>query len=371
MKLFKKLLALTLVLCMVFCLSVAVLAADGDGTEGKDDSSTTPSVELKKGEYDETQAIIKKVYKLENANTTSPEDTFTVEFVKNSDGTTKKQVISGEATEAPDLLAITAASYQAGDATREGFVKEIKINLPTYTAVGEYAYWVKETVGNTAGVVYHTNEIKLVVSVVHDVNNKNDGDDFRVVAVHAEEESGDKTDRIENKYQASSLSINKQVTGNFGDQTGNKKFNFTVTFTEPEGKNAKSVIGKQGDNTFELNFAAPSDDSNGAKVATTTFQLAHNETVTFTNIPYGVTYTVTEEEASGYTATNTVNGTTSVNGKVATGTIAASNAVVFTNNSQKAPDMGVSLDSLPYILALAVAFGGAVVMITRKRHVED
>ena len=94
----------------------------------------------------------------------------------------------------------------------------------------------------------------------------------------------------------------------------------------------------------------------------TTFKLKHGDTISIANIPYGVTYSVTETAVDGYTTTKTGD----------TGTInAAEQTAAFTNTKEGTIDMGVTLDSLPYILALAVVFGGAVVMFTRKRHVED
>ena len=118
MKTIKKLLALTLVLCMVFCLSVAVFA----------DEETVPE----KGTIDETSVTITKVYKLKNADTTSPAETFTLEQVGN--GT----VTSGDAETAPALGTITGASFAAGAATTTGAEGSITIELPTYTKVGVY-----------------------------------------------------------------------------------------------------------------------------------------------------------------------------------------------------------------------------------------
>ena len=101
-------------------------------------------------------------------------------------------------------------------------------------------------------------------------------------------------------------------------------------------------------------------DENGE--LTQTFKLKHGQSTKFTNLPYGVTYTVTETAVTGYTTTSTG----------AEGTISeASQTATFTNNKTGEVDMGVTMDSLPYILALAVACVGAVVLFTRKRHVQD
>ncbi len=100
---------------------------------------------------------------------------------------------------------------------------------------------------------------------------------------------------------------------------------------------------------------------------TATIQVKDGDTVTFTNVPEGVTWTV--EEASytseGYDAAvySTESDTMTAGGK-ATCTI--------TNNKEVTVDTGISLDSLPYILLLVAVAAVVVVMIIRKRRaVED
>ena len=79
------------------------------------------------------------------------------------------------------------------------------------------------------------------------------------------------------------LSVAKTVAGNNGDTS--KAFNFTVTLKDT------SVNGMFGDMTFTAGKA--------------TFSLKHGESKTATNLPAGITYTVTEAEADqdGYTTT--------------------------------------------------------------------
>ena len=375
MKLFKKLLALTLVLCMVFCLSVAVLAADGDGTGDGSSSSTTPSVPT----TDSSSFTITKVYKLTNEGTTSPAETFYI--TQEGEG----KVTDGDATSAPDLpkvkvgeveesyvgsvtFAEGAAKANATAESTDGSVGMITIGLPTYDKVGVYEYTLKETAGTTAGVTYREKTIKLVVSVINGTNG-----DIRIASVHAEEEGGSKTGVIENTYSAGSLSIKKEVTGNLGEDK--RYFKFTLTLTGEEGKtyntNGYAISGT-------TSYKDANDDGNPTSVTIGTpveIFLRKDETITVSNLPYGVSYKIEEDADSAKGYTTKINGTASENRVIgADGKSKISDAsteVTFENNKVGEIDMGVSLDSLPYILALAVAFGGAVVMITRKRHVED
>ena len=374
MKLFKKLLALTLVLCMVFCLSSAVFAVDEDQTTvpstGETDGDSDQSVTLTYVDH----ADLKKVYgQAGTEGGSSPAETFYIEQVGNGTKTEGENT----STAVPALLkadnmpsdaptnAISYISYVKGDAgNATNMTKTFTIKLPEYTnnGVGVYEYKLKEIAGNTAGVTYYAKEIKLVVTVVNDNNGY-----ARVVAVHAEDETDNpidettnpkptKKDNFPNTYTQGSLKVEKTVTGLLGDKTNTKKFEIKVTFTAPNNKVVKSEItyGTDGTVTFE----------EGKTTATATINLGHGESVTFKNIPDGVTYKVEETDYSsdGYQASYS-NQQGTINNSLTTCTV--------TNTKNGEIDMGVSLDSLPYILALAVAFGGAVVMITRKRHVED
>lgn len=49
----------------------------------------------------------------------------------------------------------------------------------------------------------------------------------------------------------------------------------------------------------------------------------------------------------------------------------ATEDVLFTNDRTTEIPTGVSLDTLPYVLVLALAGAGLVLMIARKRRVED
>lgn len=371
MKTIKKLLALTLVLCMVFCLSVAVFADD------------TPAVEPK-------TVTIKKDYDVVNSGTTAPAETF---YLKQVSKTVTESELKDN-TKIPDLIQITdkpatidSTVLVVGKAVYENAIstkttQNITIQIPenAYPNVGVYTYELEEIDNGTAGVTYfNNNKIVVVVTVYWDENTQR----TVVGSVHTEAkpEGGydkDKTDKegnatsksdtFENKYEAGSLTVSKTVNGNLGDK--GKKFSFTVTFTKPEGKNVNSNITTNLTTTPAFNVVFDSDGTYSY-----TFELSNGEDAKFENIPYGVKYKVKENlTGTEYTTTCKTNNTdTTLTDRTTTDVEinSASTTVAFTNTRVGEIDMGVSLDSLPYILALAVAFGGAVVLFTRKRHVED
>lgn len=300
---------------------------------------------------DQQTVTIKKVYKLANAGTTSPAETFTLTQVG------KGTVTDGEATSAPDLGTITGAEFAKGAATVDGATGNITVALPKYTHVGVYEYILQEIAGDTAGVTYYGDNIKLKVTVINDTEGN-----LRIAAVHAEsannalEEGKTKKDNFPNTYSAGKLNVTKTVAGNLGDKE--KKFDFSVKFTKLAGKDVNSTITATvaGQNvTFTPAW-------NDAGEYTFTFQLAHDEIATFENLPYGVQYTVTEATVTDYETTKTGE----------SGTInAAEQTAAFTNTKTGTIDMGVMLDSMPYVLVLAVVGAAVIALIAKKRRAED
>lgn len=93
-----------------------------------------------------------------------------------------------------------------------------------------------------------------------------------------------------------------------------------------------------------------------------TFRLKHDDTISIANLPYGVKYTVTEEEADGYTTTKAGDA----------GSIGSPHSTAsFTNDKTGSVDTGIHLDSLPYILVLAAVAAAVAVLIVRRRRISD
>lgn len=324
----KKLLSLALVLILVLTMSVAVFAADNQ------------------------EASFNLTYKLENADTSNPAETFTFTF-------TNGQVTDAAAgTVAPSVPDATV-SFDAGSATVDGFRKQVSVALGgvTWPSVGIYTYDVNQKAGTTAGVNYSDVTAKLKVTVAWDEASSTYYTAFVTLSLADEDNNGrtdTKTANFENVYSAGSLAVTKNVTGNLGDRS--KEFNVTVTFTAPEAGVVNSTISYIVDGeTKTIAPAAWKENTASVQIA-----LHHEETVTFTNIPYGVTYHVAEDsyEAEDYeTSYNKQDGTIG----------AASDAVTITNKKENQVDTGIVLDSLPYILLIAVALVGVVAFTAKKR----
>lgn len=347
----KKIIAMLLALIMVCSLATVAFA------DGEDAGTTAPS--------DVSSITVTKNYNLTNTGTTSPAETFTfteltctgIENAGVVDVATGAVVTTANAP----VPTIGSVIYAEGDAGKDGsMTKDITITLPSYTAVGIYTYTFSEVNAGVAGVTYYDDPITLVVTVI-----EQDGK-VRVAAVHTEESGENKSDEFANEYSAGTLVISKTVDGNMGDQ--GKYFDVTVTFASAKPVNAAITLSG-GSNSANATSIATTDwtqgeGENAGYTATTTIKVKHGDTVTFTNIPYEVTYTVDEADYTddGYTATGEVDTATAINA----GNI---NAIVAITNTKNANvDTGVALDSAPYIVMLVVAMAGVVALVAKKRY---
>ena len=355
----KKFLAILMAILMVLSMATVAMASE------MPDPSADPVPENPSPTYKDMSIVtVYKVYNAEGDTAVSPAETFSfskVEFVSAS------QTGSGYTEEwaKANVPTITSVNYASGDAGKDNTKqKEATITLPTnYPSVGIYNYSFTETNNGTAGVTYRSTPIRLVVTVIEQGGKK------RVAAVHCEGENGTKSAVFENTYSAGSLKVTKEVTGLMGDK--NKEFQFSVTITAPAGKNLESTF------SFKKNGSlAPVDTYDyNATTKTVTFTLKDNESFSIGNLPVGVTCTVSEIAEEGYETTidgQTANKTDDGKyNKEVTISDATESTVAYTNDKDGNVDTGVSLDTLPYVLVLALAGAGLVLMIARKRRVQD
>ena len=208
-------------------------------------------------------------------------------------------------------------------------------------------------------------------------------------------------DRVVNFYAhykkvTSNVTITKQVTGLLGDT--HKDFTFNVSITQ-NGANCTGVTAKKNGEPVSL--------QNG-------FTLTHGETVTLENVPIGATITVTEVTPGEHYNVSATGHSDEQNGRdsVAFTYVAAANTatagdadeaelmllsmdedtavdadgdavaydsgievdnnqIIVTNHCGLIPDTGVLLDTLPYIVILAVVAGGVALLMLRKHRKED
>lgn len=344
----RKFFVMVLALVMVLSLSAAAFAAE-------------PSTDDYRSEAKTADVVIKKLYTLSGAADTAlyPAETLTFTSTPGDSNPDKTVNLTVEPLE------VKGNSDQ-----------KLTIKLPVYSKVGTYQYTIQEsTAQKMQGVVYTEAEIAVTVLVTYNYGaNKLD---TKIVLSTSNGANG-KVDTFENQYNLGTLTLRKDVTGNLGNKDA--YFDIHVTFTaEKEVASDISVTGgSYAENPGTIGadqWKAETTEGKTAYTCTKLFKLRDGETLTFANVPQGVTYAVVEDAKHGleggamdpnsaadtdYTVTYT-NGT----GEVET---AKTTAIIVTNDKSTDVPTGVSLDSVPYILMLTAAAAGLMVLLGKKRY---
>lgn len=456
-KYFKKGIALAIVGMMTFGMGTTVFAETGGGTTtgtglntSTTDISDTSAITLQKDYVNGSES---------QQNTNSPAETFTFTIERyglwnvgdagNGQATYTKATMptfsNNSTTGSKNTFTIEASIGAAG--TTSANKPSVQLPVPTYEAVGDYWYKVTETDNNTAGVIYGTNDRetenttsangahKRVYYIhVQVTNGATKGAYIRTVTLHktapdvtsvttnaayetwysnknTEGQNDKKVADIQNKYYAGSLNIKKTVTGNAGDK--NELFQVTVTFKneskanmnsdityknfyDPNGNLTKDATSLSWTDTVETSGTTTTHSNKTKEVI---FYVKDDTTVTFNNIPYGVTYTITETQPSDDKYTHTFaheNADVTVtfdgvlltadevttestdtsktaaekwNEAKATGSISDdSDTITITNNKTSVIDIGVMTSDAPYV-ALLLLIGIVVVVFIRKKSI--
>lgn len=244
----------------------------------------------------------------------------------------------------------------------------VKLLGDNYNKVGKYAYTISENETKIPGITKDSHEYEMIVTVVNKEKDNLTSDTGYGYFVGMYDADGNKVPaEFTNTYNSYSLEVEKTVKGNFGDL--NDIFNFYITLGKEAGK----------DDNYATATVKVSDTSNPANNASwtigggqQTITLKHGQTATISNLPVGVTYTVTEkktnDDGSAWVYTTTGEATAEANKTIAAG----DNKVEIVNEHQGTPDMGVILDNAPYIALLAiVAIGGVALMLNKRRRDEE
>ena len=169
-------------------------------------------------------------------------------------------------------------------------------------------------------------------------------------------------DRVVNFYAHytkvnANLTISKTVTGMLGDT--NKAFTFTI-----KSADSKALTITDAD------IIAKSNDNVTFNTTNNTFTLTHGDYITL-SLPVG-SYVVEETAVDNYTAKYKIGSDAEIESRSATVTLSDTDqTLAFTNHCTLFPDTGVLLDTLPYIVILAVVAGGVALLMLRKRRKED
>lgn len=282
-------------------------------------------------------------------------------------------VKSGATTVATPSVTFNKADNADGAAFTAGntYSRKVTINLKEIlgdnkTQVGTYNYTITENDTTIPGITKDNKTVKMTVTVVNkESDNLSESTGYGyIVALRNNGDSQKSDGKFTNTYNAYDLTVKKVVKGNFADLKD--KFTFVITLDKANGMDNNYANATVTSTNAENNDSAWTWTADGKAQKEVT--LTHNQTATISNLPVGVTYTVTEKGADAkdwiYTTDGQIKDKTAIK--------ADKNEVTITNEHEGTPDMGVVLDNAPYIAMLAiVAIGGVALMLNKRRRDEE
>lgn len=328
--------------------------------------------------------VTKKFYGLTEAEAKTLGDSGFISYDKSVDH-------HGIADQALTAVDFSRGSWTSGCYDENGpYVSVSYVFDEVVEANTDYTYYFKEYVDKA-----NVNGYDLTRTLV----NGADGTDGSVTM---NKENNNKSITFSNFYKKNTtdVTITKQVTGLLGDT--NKEFAFSVSITQ----NGTACTGVTATKKTEMGTEKVSNLTN--------FTLKHNETVTLENVPIGATIKVTEVTPGEHYTVSATGHNDEQNGRdnvaftyvavantatasdadeadlmllsmdedtavdadgdpvaYAAGTKVTNNAITVINHCGLIPDTGVLLDTLPYIVILAVVAGGVALLMLRKRRKND
>lgn len=344
-----------------------------------------------------TEAYISKTYNTEVGKA----EKFSFTATQNTEGT--GLVKTAAPVTIPDISFTTA---QTGTTKQRA-----KVKFPTYPEAGEYEYTVTESQTADPAVangdheklimseaeytmdVYVTENEKtsaleisnIIVKRTKDDAGKNangvkvtdigddDANGFNFTNTYVQEAGTgtDPTNPDPDYTTYGSLDVSKIIKTDAADTADtNKEFEFTANFTFPTGTDGTTFGAK-----------ATIEDSTKTITGTSyTFKLKHSQNVKFTGLPVGTKISVTESATPNYkgSAAVVINGTTQdpVTATKYDEALTVSdkslgqkkNTVDVTNTYDYVPTTGIIMNTLPYVLMIALCGAALMAFVAFKRR---
>lgn len=167
-----------------------------------------------------------------------------------------------------------------------------------------------------------------------------------------------------------SLNVTKTINANGGTVDADKDFDFTATFNFPKGTDATTLGGVKDANGHLIPI-----NENG----TYTFTLKANKNMKFTGVPVGTKINVTESATPNYkgSAVSVFNGQSQTKVEASKYNMALTvtntlgqkqNKVDVTNTYDYVPTTGIIMNTLPYVLMIALCGAALMAFVAFKRR---
>lgn len=325
--------------------------------------------------------------------------TFNTEVGKNEKFSFKAEQVGGinESVTIPD---INFTESETGTTT-----KRAKVSFPKWTDAGKYEYTVTETGANPE--ITDEKHQKMIMSKAEytmDVYVSNSGSGLEISNIIVNKKKDDKGTAATGKVDISdtdnngfkftntyvqeagtgidptkpdptynkdgSLNVTKAINANGGTVDATKEFDFTATFDFPTGTDANTLGGVK--------------DADGNKITineggTYTFELKANKNMKFTGVPVGTKISVVESATPNYkgSAESVFNGLSQTKVEASKYNVAITvkntlgqkqNKVDVTNTYNYVPTTGIIMNTLPYVLMIALCGAALMAFVAFKRR---
>lgn len=337
-----------------------------------------------------TEAYISKTFNTE----VGKDETFSFTATQNTEGT--GLVETAASVTIPDISFTTAQT--------ETTKQRAKVNFPAYTEAGKYEYTVTETAATPTIDGDHQKMIMSKAVYTMDVYVSNVGNGYEISNIIVNKTKNDKgtadtgkvdisnTDKngfnFTNTYvqeagtgtdptnpdptytDDGSLNVTKTIVANGGTLDTEKAFDFTATFIFPKGTDATTLGGVKDANG---NIITIKQDG------TYTFNLKANGNMKFTGVPVGTKISVVESATPNYkgSAESVFNGQSQTKVEASKYNVAFTvantlgqkqNKVDVTNTYNYVPTTGIIMNTLPYVLMIALCGAALMAFVAFKRR---
>ena len=373
-KMFKKVLAVVAAGAMTMGMAMPTFAAEG-GKVTEAYVSKTYNTEVGKAEkfsFTATQVKAGTGIITKDANVSIPDISFTAEQT----GTTKQRAKVNFSTfpEAGEYEYTVTETQTADPAVADGEHEKMIMSKAEYTMD---VYVIENTEGNLVIDNIIVKKMKddkgddAQGTKVTDIGDT-DTNGFNFTNTYVQEAgTGTNPTTPDPDYtNYGSLNVSKTIDANGGTADTDKQFDFTATFKFPAGTDAATLGGVKG---------------NGATITigqdgTYSFKLKTTESMKFTGVPVGTEIAVTESGTANYKGSAAV----VING-AAQDTVTASkydeaiivsekslgqkkNTVDVTNTYNYVPTTGIIMNTLPYVLMIALCGVALIAFVGFKRR---
>lgn len=299
---------------------------------------------------------------------------------------------------------VTIPSISFSDSDTGSTTKRAKVSFPKWPDAGKYEYTVTETAATPAITGEHQKMIMSLAEYTMDVYVTNGDNGLQIANIIVNKTKDDKgtsatgkvdiTDTDKNGFNFTntyaqeagtgtdptnpdptytddgSLNVTKKINANGGTLDTKKAFDFTATFTFPKGTDASTLGGVKGADGNKISIGED---------GTYKFTLTANGNMKFTGVPVGTQISVVESATPNYkgSAESVFNGQKQTPVEASKYNMAfhvantlgqKQNKVDVTNTYDYVPTTGIIMNTLPYVLMIALCGAALIAFVAFKRR---